>query len=292
MNNNWKRANSSMLLIFTLVFLAAILMQPAKVYAHDSNATYIANEAVLVQHGTKKILFDPFFHQNFGLYQLVPDVLKKEIFAGQAPFDNIDAIVISHAHGDHFAADEVLEYLQKYKNTQLIAPQQAIDQLLVLQGVDDIKPQLTGVKMAFNEAPKNIEVAELLIEAVRIPHAGWPSRANIENIVFRITLGDADVKSDASLSVMHMGDADPDDNHYLPYKSHWQARKTDVAFPPYWFFSSLEGNYILDELVNADRTIGIHVPMKVPKLLKESGKDYFSVPRETRRLLGKEIGKE
>lgn len=288
MNNNLKRANSSKRIIFILVLLGAIMSLSTKTYAHDSNATYIANEAILVQHGDKKVLFDPFFHQNFGLYQLVPEVLKKQIFAAQAPYDNIDAIVISHAHGDHFAADEVLKYLQKYKDTQLIAPKQAIDQLLVLHGADEIKQQLTGVKLAFNEAPKNLQVAGLIVEAVRIPHAGWPSRADIENIVFRITLGKADLKSDTPLSVMHMGDADPDDNHYLPYKSHWQARKTDVAFPPYWFYSSLEGNYILEELINAKRSIGIHVPMKVPKLLKDSGKDYFSVPGETRSLRFKE----
>jgi hypothetical protein len=57
---------------------------------------------------------------------------------------------------------------------------------------------------------------------VRIPHAGWPGRADIENLVFRVTL-----KSQSeSVTVMHMGDAD--DNHYLPYKSHWQKRISDT----------------------------------------------------------------
>jgi L-ascorbate metabolism protein UlaG (beta-lactamase superfamily) len=277
---------------FTFITLLTIIIFSWPSHSHDArshnpnnsdtSATYIANEAILVQHGDKKILFDPFFHQNFGIYQLVPAETKKKIFAAQAPFDNIDAIVISHAHGDHFAADQVLAYLSRYKDTHLIAPQQAIDQLTALPGADDISAQLTGIKLAFNDAPKNIEVSDLIVEAVRIPHAGWPSRADIENIVFRITLPKEAAQNKPPFSVIHMGDADPDDNHYLPYKSHWQARKTDVAFPPYWFYSSLEGNYILEELINTKQSVGIHVPMKVPKLLQQSDKDYFSRSGETR----------
>jgi hypothetical protein len=42
--------------------------------------------------------------------------------------------------------------------------------------------------LAFNQTPKSLEVAGLVIDAVRIPHAGWPGRADIENLVFRVTL--------------------------------------------------------------------------------------------------------
>ena len=49
-----------------------------------------------------------------------------------------------------------------------------------------------------------IEFGPLLVEAVRIPHSGWPDhRADVENIVFRVTL-------DKETTVMHFGDADVD----------------------------------------------------------------------------------
>jgi L-ascorbate metabolism protein UlaG (beta-lactamase superfamily) len=248
--------------------------------AHQSSLTYVANEAVLITSGDRKVLFDPFFHQAFGTYQLVPEDIKQAIFSAAPPFDNLTAIVISHAHGDHFAADDVLEYLQKHPDTQLVAPEQAVTELLALVGADAIRPQVTSVKLDFNQPPKTLEIAGLIIDAVRIPHAGWPSRASVENLVFRVTLKN----QDSSVTVMHLGDADPDDAHFIPYKDHWKKRISDAALPPYWFYFSAEGRDILDDILNVKNSIGIHVPIKIPNQLKSSGKDYFSKPGEIRVL--------
>ena len=42
--------------------------------AHEKHATatYLANEAVLILVAEHKVLFDPFFHNDYGTYQLVP----------------------------------------------------------------------------------------------------------------------------------------------------------------------------------------------------------------------------
>jgi L-ascorbate metabolism protein UlaG (beta-lactamase superfamily) len=265
----------------TLAFsILLITFGHCKTLAHQASATYVANEAVLITNGDKKVLFDPFFHQAFGTYQLVPEDIQNAIFNGSPPFDNLTAIVISHAHGDHFDADDVFKYLQKHPNTQLIAPQQAVTELIALAGANQVLSQVSSVKLVFNQAPKTLEVAGLIIDAVRIPHAGWPGRAKIENLVFRVTLK----SQDSSVTVMHMGDADPDDEHYLAYKDHWKKRVTDTAFPPYWFYFSAEGRDILTDILNIKKSIGIHVPIKIPNLLKSSGQDYFSKPGEIRTL--------
>lgn len=263
-----------------IVLMWLIITGNQKVLAHQASVSYVANEAVLISNGEQKVLFDPFFHQAFGTYQLVPEDIKQAIFSGVAPFNNLTAIVISHAHGDHFAADDILKYLLMFPNTQLIAPQQAITELSTLAGSDQIKSQITSVNLAFNQAPKTIEVAGLLIEAVRIPHAGWPGRADIENLVFRVTLKN----QDTDVTVMHMGDADPNDDHYLPYKDHWKKRVSDTALPPYWFYFSAEGRDILTEILNVRKSIGIHVPIEIPDQLKSSNQDYFSIPGEVRNL--------
>lgn len=266
-----------------LVFLVLLTTcVHSDVMAHQASVTYVANEAVLITNGDKKVLFDPFFHQVFGTYQLAPQDTKQAIFSGVPPFDNLTAIFISHAHGDHFDANEVLKYLQKHPNTRLIAPQQAVTELIALAEAKQILPQVTSVKLAFNQAPHTLEVAGLLIDAVRIPHAGWPGRANIENLVFRVTLKN----QDSSVTVMHMGDADPDDVHYLQYEDHWKKYVTDLALPPYWFYLSAEGMDILDDILNIKKSIGIHVPVKIPRRLRSSDQDYFSKSGETRKVNG------
>ncbi len=196
MNNN----KISLLVLITLIIFASRLTA----HEFDAEMRYLGNEAVMVTEGNSKVLFDPFFHNNYNLYTLVPDNIREAIFAGRPPYDNIDALFISHAHGDHFSADDVLAFLIKHTETRLVAPQQAINQILVLPQAEKVKQRLNPIILGYGDQPTSFSVGAIKVEAVRIPHAGWPGRAEIENIVFRLTLGD-------KVTIMHLGDADPDD---------------------------------------------------------------------------------
>ena len=86
----------------------------------------MANEAVMVTDGETKVLFDPLYPETYGQYLLVPDAMREALFAGEAPFNNVDAIFISHFHGDHFSPEDVLALLVAQANIVLYAPQQAV----------------------------------------------------------------------------------------------------------------------------------------------------------------------
>lgn len=101
-----------------------------------------------------------------------------------------------------------------------------------------------------------------------------PRRAMVQNMVFRVTLGDGP-------TVMHMGDADPRAQHYVPFDNHWQAQITDLGLPPYWFLTSPGGPQILKN-INVVKSVGTHVPLQVPEDLENSGADYFSISGESR----------
>ncbi|NQZ83551.1 MAG: MBL fold metallo-hydrolase [Colwellia sp.] len=240
-----------------------------------ASATYLGNEAVMIESGSHKILFDPFFHNDYNTYQLVPEAIRNAIFNGEKPYDAIDIIFISHAHEDHFSAKDMLKFLINHPKAKMVAPKQAADSLRQLSGSEKVMAQVQSVSLTYGDQPWFGEVDGLAIEAVRIPHAGWPGRASVENIVFRVSL-------DQGITIMHMGDADPDDSHFRPLEAHWQQKITDTAFPPYWFFSSAQGNDILNNRINAKAHIGVHVPVNVPRQLKASGKDYFSTVGDKR----------
>jgi len=271
-----KNINYGLILICLLTFTL-------QVKGHDftAQAKYLGNEAVLVTaiegEKTRKVLFDPFFHNNYSTYTLVPNEIRRSIFEGNKPYDNIDAIFVSHAHGDHFSAQDVLTYLSKYPKTKLVAPKQAINQILKLGGGNKVKQQLISVELQYRETAKHYSVGNILIDAVRIPHAGWPGRANIENVVFR-------VKMDGNTTVMHLGDADPNRVHFDLHKNHWKSLKTDLAFVPYWFYFSDEGNDILENQINSEDSIGVHVPTKVPVQLIETKKGFLSKPGEIKEI--------
>lgn len=248
----------------------------------SSEIRYLANEAVMVTRGETKILFDPLFNESFGQYQLVPDAVRAAIFAGEPPYDGIDAIFVSHYHDDHFSPSDMLQLLRLQPQVRLYAPAQASVALQDLATAADetLMTRVTGLDLAYQDAPVTIRADNLEIGAARIPHAGWPTaRTDVQNIAFRVVL-------DESGTVLHLGDADPRLVHFASASEYWQAREIDLALPPYWFFSSAEGNEILAKRLRALRSIGIHVPQRFsdPSSVPPALKDYelFTRPGETR----------
>ena len=251
-----------------------------------SEAQYIANEAILVSHGETKVLFDPLPLSGFGVYPETPEADVAQMMKGEGTYEGVDAVFISHAHRDHFSAKAIVDYLIAQPSVKIVLPQEAIE-MIHTEFVDmeewdkSVKSRLVSLDMEVDDSPRSISIGDITATAVRIPHAGWPApaRADIQNMVYRVTLGD-------SATIIHMGDADPRRQHFIPHKDHWQAKRTDTAFPPYWFLTSMQGRNILSDDMNVAKSIGVHVPLEVPADLKESGQDYFSVSGETRGIGG------
>ncbi|MCH9695386.1 MAG: MBL fold metallo-hydrolase [Gammaproteobacteria bacterium] len=246
-------------------------------------AHYLANAGVMVSRGDTKILFDPFFRSDYGIYDRVPVATEAALFKGEPPWDGIDAVFISHHHGDHFDPAVVMSFLRAWPTVELFGPQQAITALLALQEQPDttLSSRLHGIALERDSAAAQLTMKGLQIEAVRVAHSGWPERhAHVENIVFRVTL-------DNVTTVMHLGDADSDSQHYEPHSSFWQGRTTNLALPPVWLFLTDMGRAILHKYIGADHSIGIHVDTSVadekehrpPEL---EGLDLFTRPGETR----------
>jgi len=245
--------------------------------AAPTQTTYLGNEGIMVSDGQTTILFDPLYPNGFGTYQMVPDAMRKDLMAGAAPYENIDAIFISHMHPDHFSVDEVITFLQSHANVRLFAPAQAVDWMREETDDEAIFERVTPVGLERLDAPLSFQQGDLTIDVVRIPHAGWPGRADVSNLVWRVTLSDG-------ITVMHLGDADPRDEHYAPHDDHWMAKRTDTAYPPYWFFTAGDGPQILSTRLNTLKATGIHVPIEVPADLFDSGEDFFHTPGETRLI--------
>jgi hypothetical protein len=87
---------------------------------------------------------------------------------------------------------------------------------------------------------------------------------------------------------MHLGDADDEDRHYAPYQSDFDAKRTDIAFPPVWMLVSESGKRVLQQRIRPVQTVGIHVEAKQranpDQTRKEVGADLFIEPGETRPI--------
>jgi len=269
--------------LLCLFFLSSAVSVVSHAHDKTGQALYMANEAVMVSSGETRIMFDPFFATGFGTYAEVPGPMMAQVMAQQAPFDGVDAIFISHVHGDHFDGKKVHAYLQVNRTVKIYLPEQGASYLREAAGEDgQILERIIAFALAEGDPPKIVSNENLEIGAVRIPHSGWPTgRRDVNNIAFRVTL-------EGGVTVMHMGDADVNDVHYALYDDHWQERATDLAMPPYWMVTSRTGQKILTQRLNVKEAIGIHVPKKRPMDLLLSGEDYFYEPGDTREIGTKE----
>jgi L-ascorbate metabolism protein UlaG (beta-lactamase superfamily) len=254
--------------------------------AHEAGGTvhYLANEGVMAVHGDTKVAFDPLFNEDFGQYRLLPGHMRAAFIAGDAPFDGIDAVFISHYHDDHFDPDEMLTFLRTRDDVRLYAPQQAVDAMRALAtGTTDLFERVQAVDLAYGDAPAAFAMPGLRIGVVRIPHSGWPeSLLDVQNLAWRITF-------DNGPTVLHLGDADTRDAHFVGDAAYWDAYRANIAFPPYWFFLSRSGLDVLNERLKPLLAIGIHVPADVPQPTDQrspplDGVDLFTTPGEIRSI--------
>lgn len=254
-------------------------------YAHDpsAQATYLGNEGVMVVRGDISILFDAFYADSYGQYTLVPDAITGSLLAGEAPYDGIDAVFVSHVHGDHFSAAPAIAYLRAQPQVQLYGPEQ-IREAIVESGVradDPIFGQIHTYSLRPEDQPIEFSLDGLLVEAAAIPHAGGEQTADISNFAWRVTL-------DAMTTVIHLGDAGSVIADFERHRPFFEKTHSHAAFPPYWLFLDATGKRIIETYIAADQTIGVHVPAsttgKGEETREQLGGDAFTDPGEVRQI--------
>ena len=265
--------------------LASVLVSMASASnAHDpemGRATAILNEGVIVEQGGVKILFDPIYDNGFNAFPEQSEAFKQAIIEGASPYDGVDAIFVSHFHGDHFSTPNMLRLMKAQSKVRLYAPAQAVEAMKANENwMPEIANRVEAIDLKTGEAPVAFMLGETKIEAIRTPHIGWPNdHLQVENITFRVSLA-------GGVRVMHMGDADTAKEHFSPYHEFFSSARSHLGFVPFWFFDGPESVTYMDKALNIRHAVGIHTPIEVPESLKkarkEYGADYFSKLGETR----------
>ncbi len=131
--------------------------------------TYIGSEGFLISSGTKKVLIDALWDGVNEYSDPNEDVLAK-ITAGLPPFDNIDIVLCSHNHGDHFSPGLTLDFLENNPDALFISSQLTIDRLSGnSERFDRIKDQ-TRLVLAEPGQKKEISEKGIRISVMRLDH--------------------------------------------------------------------------------------------------------------------------
>jgi dipeptidyl aminopeptidase/acylaminoacyl peptidase len=153
--------------------------------------TYIANEGFMIQGGGKKVLID-------ALVASIPPATEqtlKAITEGRDPFNDVDLILATHQHADHFDPASLIACLRSNPKARLIAPAQAVDLMRSIDGFAGIEKQIQEIK-GEPGAREQVSHNEIAVDVLCLNHEHLPQ---VRNLAFAVELGGA--------RFLHMGDA-------------------------------------------------------------------------------------
>jgi L-ascorbate metabolism protein UlaG (beta-lactamase superfamily) len=277
---------TAMFLCFVFVLAPAIVpgtIRPASGLGSPSLAaappsgvrvTFVGNAGFLIAVNGKKILIDAMFAGFPGGYALPRDIQDMLVNA-RPPFDDVDVVLVTHNHGDHFDAPMVRQYLKGNPKARLISTAQVAGQLsefgsrvIPLAAVKDKTAQVAGQLSEFGsrviplaavkDKPAQTSVDGIQIKALYLSHGTVP--AGVEEVVNFGYLATVD-----GIRLFHTGDIDPRlIDLSVPVSP---DKPIDLAFFSHFFINDAPySRLLIKEWINGKYIIPIHYVYTTPEL--------------------------
>jgi len=211
------------------------------------DVTYVGNAGFLLIIGDKKILIDALFKGFEGNYQL-PQEVQDKLTLAQAPFDDVDLILVTHAHGDHVDLEMVRQHMQNNPVAIFVSTQQLVDAL------KDSTDRCIGFNPT-KEKPEHKVINDINIEAFYLPHG---PDARIINIGLLISVN--------GITIFQTGDADFDQFTFEEFRSLQLPEKNiDLAFIQHYYLrgDSLSTKFV-KEAIGGNYIFPIHYHFTTP----------------------------
>lgn len=254
-----------------LLFFLFILYNLGTLSGKDSIAvTYIANCGYLIEIDSVKIIIDGLFKLGHNHYP-TPDIsAQKLLVSNKYPFNDIDLILVSHVHEDHFDSEMVRECMLNNPTANLLCPQQVTDSIRKNESVyNTIKSRIIDCTPdAFTSMEVN--VGDIEIHACRLAHPGEKHKS-IQNIAYLVSV--------YGKSVFHSSDIDPlQIDKYSGIKLNEMSIDIGMLNED---FAKVENAGLAKSFINAHNNIAMHLPEIAASGWLESFKDkpdMFSNP--------------
>jgi len=132
--------------------------------------TYLANCGFLCESSSQKVLIDPFGTRFGNLFELSSAETMNKIETGSEPFNQVDLVLITHIHGDHFDPFPAEKFLLQNTQAQLVCPPQVRQQMEdSCQNFAQIETQIVSPQLSMSEL-QNITVNGIQLSIVRMQH--------------------------------------------------------------------------------------------------------------------------
>jgi L-ascorbate metabolism protein UlaG (beta-lactamase superfamily) len=231
---------------------------------------FLANEGVLISVQKKKILIDALFDNPNPNYEAPPEDMLEGMVAGRAPFNDVDLVLVTHNHPDHFSPSIAARYMESNSKTLLIAADDAISAMK-----ENIKDWGSVQNRMYSFDLKPGETAEKTIKGIHVRifrtlHSG--DRDSPHNLMYLIKTN--------GRSIFHEGDSDGKLTTFQALG--FENEKIDLALVHFWFPLHPEGERIIQDVLRPDHVGLIHLPKRLMsdapnkiEMIKSNYKDIF-----------------
>ncbi len=217
----------------------------------DVRVTFVGNAGFLITVGDKKVLIDAFF-TGFPPGYTLPFNVKSLLLNAEPPFDQVDLILTTHDHADHFSAEMVRQHMKNNPNAVFISTTQATRQLA------DFGNRVIAVDPVAG-TPVNAEANGIQVEAIYQNHGTPPSGSTeIYNNGYVVTIN--------GIKIFHTGD-----NAALKdvVQYNLSDQSIDLAFIEHFYLRNSASRGILDINIGAKYIFPIHYQYTTPEYNRE-----------------------
>lgn len=245
---------------FIIILVLGATCLWSQVPKEQCSVTYIANNGFLLETKTGKVLVDALFGGIKGNWCDQPDdSVSKLMLNGIVPFNNIDAILITHYHSDHFNGPMVVSFLRNNLKSVLICPSQVNDLLKKNPGYADIAKRVKSLK-SDNQFDTILTVNKVSIRALRFNHGSFFETDSTTGVKYDLHRGVENfgyIIETEGFSLFHSGDCSfSDKSHFESYL--FGGRNFDMVFLDRTFLRK-EGQEIMNSLIHTKDIVFMHI---------------------------------
>lgn len=206
---------------------------------------YVANAGMLLSVDARQFLIDAPIREGIAPYPTSPPDERGRLEAARAPYDQVDAILITHWHDDHFSPEAVAAHLRRNPRTLFVSSPQVVERLDA--AAPDLPPARVRAVLPAPGRSEPISVGGVTVRVLRLRHN--PSRRFPEQHV-GFLIGD-------SMPVLHVGDADPTAGNFSVLRG---LPDVDLALLPFWIVTSALNRRFVAESIHPRRIVAMHLP--------------------------------
>lgn len=211
----------------------------------DPRLRYVANAGVLVSKDGSRVLIDAPIRGGIAPYATSDAVERERLEGALPPYAEVDAILITHWHEDHFDADAVAAHLVRNPRAVLISSPEVVQR--VRSAAPHVPPRrLHGVLPAPGRSQR-LMVGRLAVRVLRMRHN--PTR-RLPHQHVGFLLGEAN-------AILHTGDADPSPANFSMLR---ELPSVDLALLPFWYVISDANRRVVCDAIAPRRIAALHVP--------------------------------